>query len=1180
MRLSFRILFALALAALPGIACKSSPATNGEFKALTSNLSDGDVWALNRPIQVVFNNEIDPGSVTFSAFVLRPLDAGNPNPVTGFFELGPDPDGNPNRSIVFRPVCPTNSTNDNGSFRPGGFNYQLSLPTQRSSTTVLRDTSGKTLAVGLTRDFLTPTPPSEPLFADTVNGPMRIEEITWPNTLNLFTQDRLFVAVRFNQSFDASPSSLNLTNLFVQYANLGGTFPISGNVVPGRWIVQTNCSDDAALLFEITGVLIPGRGLRVVMGTGFLDLGGAENSSITTSDAFAAPNLTDLTSLPSFDEDDVFLDELRDSFLTSTLIDAGADLPQPPALVEPDGIRAVFSYGGATLPGDDDFTVTAAQAYLEIDTSGISQVTDGFGRTYTCNKGVMQVNDFKIEAGATLRLRGANPFILYASGTVLFLGTLDANGFNAQVPDGGHFHPELAVPGALGVLGGGPGGMSSQVIDDYTPRGSSGQGPFGSGTGLGGQGGEGAIQQSNGLGLEDIEFFLAGGGGGGGFSPLRTDAIFWNKWAGGQVPTDFDNVGPDLRADRHTVFNGTVDANALFVGAEGGLRGTNRGGVITPNPGVLANNPQAAYGMEDIQQDTDAGILAASADIAWDPVWTSGLTPPFLFGNPTFGPDPGAGGASVFSDTNPSNNFYGNRFFWDGTPGVAPELIEGELLTPWAGAGGGASGDVQTVERLDLTVPPDGNLEPLPMFFPDLLFPYGTTRSYWRGAPGGGGGGQVQIHAVGVIGFGPAGRVKAIGGSGSSGESTDESGSNGTITQISGSGGGSGGHIILQSATGLDLSTIAVGTAGNPNNPGTFFNNLVAADIVQSVGGRRGWAGAKLNIPLVGAPGTRDGNSTYMVGRGGAGASGLIQIHVPDPVNDITFAANVDAQFKAYMNAVNPANPVISDRLDALLGLYGEPQPFGLVPFFSPQTMAQSIWIDTGLADQRNPANGTGPFPDFAHVVGGFAGVAGATGIAVQSGDRVADGAAIASDGGAGTAAFTAYEVVVSSASASFAELHLVNPALMIGFDVVPNTTQLPSPKTFEIVAARYDSASNRMTLTTRVADGPMTALASLTWAVRSKYFRINTSDVKDRLPSNTNVRFQFQGADALVGTNTLDPASLTPWTGDGATTLATLKGMRFIRWRLTFDLDSGATGLVLEAEIPVLDYLKLPFAW
>lgn len=1174
MSFPLRLFLLLAAAAAPGLACKSSAPTTGEFSALTSNLSDGDIWALNRPISVVFSNEVDPESLSFGAFEIRPLDAGNQgNPVTGSFELGPDADGNPNRVVIFRPVCPTNVTQDNGSFRPGGFSYRLQLPTQKTSPTVLRDVSGKTLAVGLTRQFLTPTPPSESLFADTVNGAMQVTGITWPQTLNLFTQARRFVSVRFNQSFDASPGSLNLDNLFIQYANSGGTFPVFGNVVPGKWIVQTNCSDESELLFEITGVLIPGRGLRLVMGTGFLDLGANQNTSVYFSDAFLAPSLDDLLSKP-YGSTAVFLDEYQDAFLTSVYIDANADLPQPPAAFQPDGIRAVFTFGGTALPSEDDFTVTAAQAYMEIDTTGVSQVTDGNGRVFTCNAGVLMVDDFSIEAGATLRLRGSNPFVLYAAGQVTIAGTLDASGFNAQRPDGGHFHPELAVPGALGVLGGGSGGTSSQITDNFTPRGSSGNGPFQTGTGLGGQGGEGAVQQSNGLGLEDIEFFLAGGGGGGGFSPGRTDSVFWDGWSGALVPADFDDAGPDLRDDWHTVFTGAVDPDALFVGAEAGLRGTNRDGVILPNPGLQANNPQAAYGMEDIAQDGDAGL-----DASWDPAWTTGTEPPYLFGNPTFGPDGGAGGATVFTDSVATNNFYGNRYFWDGTAGVAPVLVEGELLTPWAGAGGGASGDVQTVERLDLTVPPDGNLEPLPTFFPDLLFPNGTTRNYWRGAPGGGGGGQVQIHAVGLIVFGSAGRLLANGGAGNSGESSDESGSNGTIAQISGSGGGSGGHIILQSATGLDLTAIAVGTAGNPNNPNTFFNNLVAADLVQAIGGRRGWAGSKLNANLTGAPGSRDGNSTYMVGRGGAGASGLVQIHVPDPFNDILWHSSVSVKFQGYMTAVNPANPVISDRLDALLGLYGEPQPFGLVPFFSPQTMAQSIWIDTGLATERGTAGG--PYPDYAHALGAFAGISSADGIVAQTGDRVSSGADVATGGGAAVASFTPYEATITSADAVFADVLCANPELLVGFDLVPNTAQLPEPDTFEIVAASYDDSSNTLILTTRVADGSMAPLASASWAVRAKFFRIDTDGDKDFLPANHDVRFQFQGADALVGTNTLDPASITAWTGDGGTTtLATLAGKRFIRWRLTFDLDSGATGTALQAEIPVLDYLKVPFAW
>ena len=75
--------------------------------------------------------------------------------------------------------------------------------------------------------------------------------------------------------------------------------------------------------------------------------------------------------------------------------------------------------------------------------------------------------------------------------------------------------------------------------------------------------------------------------------------------------------------------------------------------------------------------------------------------------------------------------------------------------------------------------------------------------------PGGGGGGQIQIMAIGTIKIGSNGLIMAKGGNGIAGESTGW-----TYGQISGSGGGSGGHIILHSATGLDLRDINLGNSG------------------------------------------------------------------------------------------------------------------------------------------------------------------------------------------------------------------------------------------------------------------------------------------------------------------------------------------------------------------------------
>ena len=64
MNLSPRVFLFSALAAFSGWGCfGSSPAdpatqsaTKGPFEALSANMSDGDIWALNRPLRFFFNH--------------------------------------------------------------------------------------------------------------------------------------------------------------------------------------------------------------------------------------------------------------------------------------------------------------------------------------------------------------------------------------------------------------------------------------------------------------------------------------------------------------------------------------------------------------------------------------------------------------------------------------------------------------------------------------------------------------------------------------------------------------------------------------------------------------------------------------------------------------------------------------------------------------------------------------------------------------------------------------------------------------------------------------------------------------------------------------------------------------------------------------------------------------------
>ena len=1184
----------LAAAALLPAACGSGGESIGEFKVLATNVSDGDTWALNRPIVLYFNNSIDPTSVSFSSVQIRatsPISQGSP--VTGSFELIPDQKGNPDFGLRFLPACPTDPQNSNGAFRPGQVPYEIVLPTRgEGGTSTLRDTQGRSLGVGLTRTFRTPSS-AEPLFADTGIGPPQFVSVEYPAGLGLYSAENSPMVVRLDQPYSAQPSNLSLDRIFVQYANTTGNFPLLGNRVPGKWLAIDNCNQVSTLYFQPSGVLLPGRALRVVMTTDFLDLGGNGNSSPLYSDAGQLPTLAEYYGAgggPAFTEADTTVDEVREEYLTSAGLDFEASLPQPTASYSLGAIRANFEYPGPTnLDPDDDFRLTTSQGYIEINTSTATSVTDGLGRVFPIESGVLAVNDFTIEAGATLRIVGDLPFILYTTGQVRILGTLDASGFHGTTPTG-TFRPDLAVPGGVGVAGGGQGGDASLVLDNYTPRGENGDGPFGQAL-AGGRGGEGGFQQSNSVDT-NIDYLMVGGGGGGGFSLGVNDAVFFTGWQGATNPATHDNGGSDLRTTRHTVWtNGGRDPEEAFLGAEAGMRGSARDSQITGDP------PHGVHGFEDQLEDA---VIDSQHDLAWDreindydPLtglykiandWGTDNT--FDFGNPTFGPDGGAPGVSPFIDGDKSNDFWGQRYFWDGIE-PAPVLVTGELLAPWAGSGGGASGDCQTVLRQDL----DGDmlLDPLTDFFPDQAFPTGSTQHYWRGASGGGGGGQMQILAIGPITIGPAALIRANGGIGAGGESTGEAAGLGRVTQISGSGGGSGGHIVLHSATGLNLSQITVGTAGDPGDPQNFFNLLQRKSLVQAIGGRRGWAGSSRPAAnptseldfLNGAENGFDGNSDFMVGRGGAGASGVIQVHVPDPATSILFHPSVNDKFRQFMTMEDPGNPAVSDRVDQLLGLYGLPQPWALVPMFSTKSQIQSKWIDTGLADLRNPANGTGPFPDYSGASLAFAGIDPATGLVQAANSLVVPGTVVAAGGGGASAFFSAYSVVISDPSAVFDASFLQNPALLIGYDVIPSASQLPAPG-FQIVDVEYQAAPERLTLHTRVVDGVMSTTAGTDWQVRQRFLRIDTTTIKDRIPATATVRVQFQGTEeeAPLGSGVPDPLQATPWTGDGTTTLADLKGYRFLRYRITFDIDALGSGAALGAEKPALDYLKIPFVW
>lgn len=1140
--------------------------SGGSFFVEGSNILDGMFWQINRPIRVTFSHAIDPDSISLGSVQFRavdPLMAGSP--VTGTFEIEA---GSAGRTLIFFPACPTNDANNNGAFQPGSVEYELILPTQSDSPTVLRDSEGRALSSGIQRTFYTP-PISQPQFLDLTPGPPTVSDVTFPEGLNFFADPDPVVTVRFNQSIDGRASNLNTSNLSLIYADgeIGSgdenNFP-ANNRVPGQLVLIQNCTEAGALVeYRITGVLPPNRRLRLQMSTSFGDLIGQSNSAAVTLAEHITPTLGDVYDDVTWTETDETVDEFRDEFDNTNFLALTEPIPLPRAQVSDGFIAANFDYPGNFVSEDSDFFL-ASGISAEVFTDSQSVFTDSNNRQHTLQNGVLNVDDFIIESGATLRGRGTNPLVIYATGDVTIHGTLNVSGNNANWPTSLN-SPQFVEGGAAGECGGGRGGDASQIGLAETPRAMDGDGPFFI-VGGGGGGGEGGFNSdTSSTGITGLNATVVGGGGGGGFAVTENVSVLWTSWsaATGWRPSGVDDAGPDHIITRHTQMVPTIgvtvdnpNGNGIF-GAEDGIRGA-------ASNSLPATVEQPPIGMEDIMNDTAEDLVSTVNDPQYDPAWTTGTEPPFDFGHPTQGPDGGSAGPSVFSNDltglNTLNDFWGSRNMDDGSVEV------GELLAPWAGSGGGGSGDSMLIETYDADG--DGNQDPVITLYPVVPFQKSANNSapgwdtYRKGAGGGGGGGQLQIMSIGMITLGTSSKILANGGIGFSGESLIYS-DNG----ISGSGGGSGGHLILHSATGLDVSAINVGVASNEGQ----VVNLTAADNIQAFGGRRGWSG-----PNYWTSGGDDGNATFALGRGGAGANGVIQIHVPDPTTDIIWHPNSEAGITEYID--NSPSGIPTDRAEEMLGLYTAPQAYSLIPFFSSSSMVVSEWIDTGLAELRldQPAD----YPKFGEALGSFGGINTANGLVLKQGPNNVRPLDDVATGATGSVTFTAYGLTIPDASTLFAAKFLRLPNLLLGYDVLPNASGTAS---FEIVDATYDAGSDVMVITTATSDSPMTfALDSgnPVWSVKEKFFRVDTTGQKNSLPSSASITFEFQGADELAPGTGIPGAAFDVGGETWLTDLTDLDGARFIRYRVTFEADAGGDGVDLTSPLPVIDYVKLPFVW
>ena len=363
---------------------------------------------------------------------------------------------------------------------------------------------------------------------------------------------------------------------------------------------------------------------------------------------------------------------------------------------------------------------------------------------------------------------------------------------------------------------------------------------------------------------------------------------------------------------------------------------------------------------------------------------------------------------------------------------------------------------------------------------------------------------------------------------------------------------------------------MSIGSASNS----TQIGNLIDNGVVQAFGGRRGQCGGEWT-----SPSSLGGTGTYAFGRGGAGANGVIQIHVPNPKEDIIWHSSAAAGIADYLDEV----AIPTDRIEEILAHVSFPQSYALVPFYSASSMVASEWIDTGMAELRLQAPNS--YPDWANSNADselmrFDGID-PDGKVKRQGNQQRVGQLNPIVGGfVADAEIDLYEMTISDAATVFGSQtqFLRLPELLLGYDIYPNAF---SPSAFEIVDVVYDNVSDEMTFSTPNSDGGMLFVVDTggSWSIVPKFVRVDANGVKNKLPSSSEIYFEFQGADEIAPGMNIPGTPLlgaNVWTPD----LSLLAGTRFLRYRIRFDADAQNSGIDLSTALTVISYIKIPYVF
>ncbi len=1156
-------LFTAVVGTLLVAACGSSDGTtvsgttdpvSNQFAVVGTSVLHGAVWQLNRPIDIEFNRDVDFATVSSSTIQIIDNQGG---PAVGTFTAITS------KIVRFQPRCPTDDLNSNGGFRQNRL-YRLSVVSENTpglggGVTVL-STAGDRLRVGLNVEFTTPES-SDPLilFVDVVAGPPRVRvrglggepadsdrgsfvefgdgtieyfafdpltsiepvgEISSLVPLNLYsrTEEQFSIVLRFNQPVFASSSNVNSQLISIEYTYDPVPSTAQWINVPTTVRLIDNCTETGASVgVSPSGIIPQGSTMRVVVREGFQDLTG----------------------------DRVLASQSRVRFV-GDVANPGAPNPEDGS----DEILEQFIIGGTSALSREDTAIASPlprakwggngdggslQASFDFDGTG------GPGGDF----------DWRIRSGETVFLNTAgdqitggpngDPFFTQP----VFNGVVDINDLfveaGAKLIIVGPNPCTILATGRIEILGevsldgGNNTGVGTLNTTNQPEEGASGQ----AGGGTGGVGSFLTSQSTPQGGPGSGAFEVAGLGGGGGettYSPPGTCQIENRRGAGGGG----GQMGPDIYYE-------------FLMGSPTGFF-----------------RCQTTVGM-----DGEAGFTGC-------PDATGAISQANAAVGGIYAPSP-------FLDTRDDNNFFGTLL----TSGGAQIL--GELASVWAGSGGGAGGDAVRSATFPLT-------------------PF-TIQGDEKGSGGGGGAGGLIILAIGNIEILGDGSLTADGGYGGGGENSiffDRIGG--------GSGGGSGGHIVLSSA-----SAIIIESEATSASVGDFYLDLSTAPIhekrpLRALGGQGGagkdsrcganqngttqWRQDAIPLEYFGGNGTIPPQQQAVwqqcnaidacaiieppegtvIGGGGDGGPGIIQLHVADPATQLLFP-NATGVYGVNLDPTRSMSP-------PPLGWTAPDQPADvMIPFFSARSEAFSQWIPLGLARLQS---GNPPVGVIDQVELLFDGTNPADGNVIRDGTVAQEltpllpYTALSIGGVAPSVNTSTAEFTIPAAGID--DIYTRNAALTREFAIrIREAGTIGSDVEFLVQSGEYDAANDNLLL---VVDprGPElfdTLLSMLNPQVELVpfYFRLVSASVHDSFPVNTEIVVAFDATvvNTLTGEPSADPAD--SFSGGDITNFATNINVLnmgttwdFVRFKVSFNLDSANTGVDLAGARPGLDFLRIPY--